>query len=403
MSKQQARYSINLRAENSLEQENLDMVKKSMDLIMKTPTAVGGSVMPDACPAGSDGTIPVGGVAVAMNAIHPAWHSADICCSLYMTEFMGISEKDLLDQGHQITHFGIGGRQEFTELPTKLEAKIKANEITHRFLDLMKYHLGTQGDGNHFMFVGKRKSTGNPCLVTHHGSRGPGAKIYKVGKEMAEKFHKNYFPNTDIKSAWIPADSDKGEMYWEALQIIREWTKLNHECLHNSINANVIEKIWNEHNFVFKEGNRYYHAKGATPLMKHLVPDGHEELRIVPLNMASPVLLVKGKRNDNNIGFCPHGAGRNMSRSRHMKNVLQDRKKEDVLAEETDGLDVRFFTNEPDISELPSAYKSADIVKKHMEEYRLCEVDDEIEPFGSIMAGHIDKKGFRKSKNTKNE
>ena len=32
---------------------------------MKTPTLVGGAVMPDACPTGREGLIPVGGVVVA--------------------------------------------------------------------------------------------------------------------------------------------------------------------------------------------------------------------------------------------------------------------------------------------------------------------------------------------------
>ena len=36
-------------------------------------------------------------------------------------------------------------------------------------------HFGTQGDGNHFFFVGRIASTGETALVTHHGSRKPGA------------------------------------------------------------------------------------------------------------------------------------------------------------------------------------------------------------------------------------
>jgi hypothetical protein len=43
--------------------------------------------MPDACPTGPEGQIPVGGVVVAKNAIHPGFHSADICCSVMLTDF----------------------------------------------------------------------------------------------------------------------------------------------------------------------------------------------------------------------------------------------------------------------------------------------------------------------------
>lgn len=58
-----------------------------------------------------------------------------------------------------------------------------------------------------------------------------------------------------------------------------------------------------------------------------------------------------------------------------------------MFAEETKGLDVRFFSNHIDISELPSAYKNAESVKQQMKEFGLGEVVDEILPFGCIMAG----------------
>ena len=102
--------SINIKAENELEQENVDKVIQTMKLLMRTPTIVEGAIMPDACPAGPMGTIPVGGVAVAKNAIHPGMHSADICCSVMLTDFGQVYPKLVLDQAHRVTHFGWGGR-----------------------------------------------------------------------------------------------------------------------------------------------------------------------------------------------------------------------------------------------------------------------------------------------------
>ncbi|MDT9702579.1 hypothetical protein, partial [Streptomyces sp. P17] len=59
-----------------------------MDELMRTPTIVRGAVMPDACPSGSaPGTIPVGGVVATRDAIHPGFHSADICCSMAVSFF----------------------------------------------------------------------------------------------------------------------------------------------------------------------------------------------------------------------------------------------------------------------------------------------------------------------------
>lgn len=61
--------------------------------------------------------------------------------------------------------------------------------------------------------------------------------------------------------------------------------------------------------------------------------------------------------------------------------------KEEMFAQETRGLDVRFFSKHIDISELPSAYKNAESVKSQMKEFGLGTVIDEIIPYGCIMAG----------------
>jgi len=46
--------------------------------------------------------------------------------------------------------------------------------------------------------------------------------------KIAEAFRKQLSPETLPQNAWIPADTREGENYWEALQIIRAWTKENH-------------------------------------------------------------------------------------------------------------------------------------------------------------------------------
>jgi tRNA-splicing ligase RtcB len=141
----------------------------------------------------------------------------------------------------------------------------------------------------------------------------------------------------------------------------------------------------NEHNFVFKAGDLYYHAKGATPLDPQFMPDIIGP-RIIPLNMAEPILIVEGDTTANNLGFAPHGAGRNLSRTRH-KYSKADKTKEEWFAEETQGIDARFFFNEIDISELPSAYKNAAEVKRQIADFGLASTVDEIRPYGCIMAG----------------
>ncbi|APZ45651.1 RNA-splicing ligase RtcB [Polaribacter reichenbachii] len=387
---------INIKAENKLEATNVNSVVKSMQTLMKTPTIVGGAVMPDACPTGPEGIIPVGGVVVAKNAIHPGMHSADICCSVMLTDFGKANPKDVLAAAHSVTHFGPGGRDRNSQFrfPSDLLAEIEANPFLNnqKCISAARTHLGTQGDGNHFLFVGTSKKTGNTMLITHHGSRGFGANLYSRGMKIAEKFRQELSPKTLKQNAWIPFNTEEGKNYWEALQIVRKWTKKNHEVLHDAtlhkLGIQQENRFWNEHNFVFKDGDLFYHAKGATPLDKKFMPDITGP-RLIPLNMAEPVLIVDGKTTDNNLGFAPHGAGRNVSRTQHRKSKTGTVK--DIFREETKGLDIRFFSNEIDITELPSAYKNAATVREQMEEFGLGEVIDEVMPYGCIMAGNWQK------------
>jgi tRNA-splicing ligase RtcB (3'-phosphate/5'-hydroxy nucleic acid ligase) len=390
-------FAINIKSENEHEELNVASVIQSMNELMKTPTVVNGAVMPDACPTGPAGTIPVGGVVVTKNAIHPGMHSADICCSVMLTDFGDVDPKLVLDAAHSITHFGPGGRDRNTQFrfPSDLLAMFESNRLLNeeQMIQAARSHLGTQGDGNHFLYVGRSAKTGHTMMVTHHGSRGAGAKLYDKGMKIAERFRKELSPETQKQNAWIPFDTEDGQTYWNALQIIREWTKRNHTVLHEAAalkaGINIQNQFWNEHNFVFKEEDLFYHAKGATPLHEKFMPDVTGP-RLIPLNMSEPVLIVEGETTAGNLGFAPHGAGRNLSRTAHRK-TLAHKTTEEVFADETQGLDIRFFSNEIDITELPSAYKSAKNVRSQMTEFGLGTVIDEVMPYGCIMAGDWEK------------
>ncbi len=399
-----APFSVNIKADNELEALNIESVMNTMRAVMRTPTVVGGAVMPDACPTAGIGTIPVGGVVVAKNAIHPGMHSADICCSVMLTDLGNIDPKLVMDAAHRSTHFGPGGRDRDAQFrfPTELLAAFEGNEFLNdgQMISTARTHLGTQGDGNHFLYVGRSKKTGHTMLVTHHGSRGAGARLYDKGMKVAERFRIKLSKETLKQNAWIPFDTHEGQEYWKALQIIREWTKQNHIAIHNATvaqaNAKVEDRYWNEHNFVFQDDDLFYHAKGATPLNAKFMPDITGP-RLVPLNMAEPILIVDGAFAANSLGFAPHGAGRNLSRGQHRKS-LAHKTIQEVFEQETAGLDVRFFSKEIDITELPSAYKSAANVRSQMEEFGLGEVIDEVIPYGSIMAGDWEKNAPWKKK-----
>ena len=387
------KHRLNIRAEDAHEAENLASVERHMAELMRVPTIVAGAVMPDACPAGTaTGTIPVGGVIAAREAIHPGMHSADICCSMAVSVLGDIDPIPVLDAGMKLSHFGGGGRPYSHEMrvPEALMEEFSANRFLAMTTDAASKHFGTQGDGNHFFYVGRVASTGQVALVTHHGSRKPGALLYKAGIDLAESHRRRLSPETPAHNAWIPSETDDGREYWAALQLMRTWTKKNHFAIHDAVarhlGTKVKDRFWNEHNFVFRKSDGlFYHAKGATPAWSDFAPDS-SGLMLIPLNMAEPILIARGLDAENGLGFAPHGAGRNFSRSAYMRRHA-GKTEAQMVAEQTKGIDARFFCGNPDVSELPGAYKDAAAVRRQIAEFGLAEIVDTIEPVGCIMAG----------------
>lgn len=380
-------YNVFLEAETDEEKANLISVNAHMDALLRVPTIVKGAIMPDACPAGSaPGTIPVGGAVATENAIHPGFHSSDICCSVAITVFKRKDDpKKLLDAVQEVTHFGPGGRPFGSAIKVRDYVNLDSM-LQNRFLnDLDNFaigHFGTQGDGNHFAFVGHLKSTGQLALVTHHGSRGLGAQLYKRGMAVAKRHTAIVAPKVPSHNAWIPADSEEGRAYWEALQFVRTWTRESHYLIHNlaahKIGNKIEDRFWNEHNFVFRrDDGLYYHGKGATPSWSGFSPDC-DGRTLIPLNMAEPILMTRHKDRKEALGFAPHGAGRNLSRTALLREKVLEIPQE---------IDVRFYCGKADMSELPGAYKNAESVRKQIDKFGLAEVYDEVLPYGSIMAG----------------
>ncbi len=377
----------NIEAQNAQEARNIEQVRACMDEIMRLPHVVSGAIMPDACPSGP-ATIPVGGV-VASSVIHPGFHSADICCSLALSNFGATEPAAVMDAVFAATHFGPGGCDKIA-MPAELKEVVASNVLTRPLASIASSHFGTQGDGNHFAYVGRLQSSGDTVLVTHHGSRGFGARLYKKGIEHAYAETRKVCPEVRKQNAWLELD-EFGQTYWEALQVVREWTRQNHFAIHDhtaaTLRCDVQDRYWNEHNFVFQKQSDglFYHAKGATPAWDNWAADATAHT-LIPLNMAQPILVVSGNDAANGLGFSPHGAGRNMSRTAH-KKANASRTVAEIFAEETQGIDCRFFSGETDISELPSAYKDAASVKAQISQFGLADIVDEVVPYGSIMAG----------------
>lgn len=386
-------YSVYLDSYDEYSQKNREQVIETMDLVMRTPTVIGGMLMPDACPAGPIGTIPVGGVVFTDNAIHPGMHSADICCSMMATNFGKISPKQVMEAAVSSTYFGPGSNPNIKGYIRSMAETYATNPFIQSlpFTSLSRRQIGTQGDGNHFIFVGVSENTGDTYVVTHHGSRGPGALLYKRGMQVAEKYRRKLSPETPKQNAWIPYDTKDGRDYYQALLAIKDWTRLNHLAISTLISDQILvfpkRILFNPHNFVFKNGTTFVHAKGATPLG---LSDGMSDIRIIPMNMNEPILLTRIPEScgDPVRAFAPHGAGRNMSRTAYMKQV-KGTPINQIVKEQTEGIDVRFFSGVPDISELPGAYKNAREIESQILKYNLATIVDRILPYGCMMAGQI--------------
>lgn len=425
-----------IEAENDEEKVNLAAVRARMRELLHVPVVQRGVVMPDACPSGpARATIPVGGGIEVANGIIPGAHSADICCSMFATFFpANHPTNELMDQLAKTTHFGPGGRPRGDQWNSPvLEEPVWDNPFLKDLRSRARDFMGTQGDGNHFAYVGRiefsesqravlasagytelaewieRRSGVFNVLVTHHGSRGLGADLYKRGQVAARKWCDENAKDIPDAAVWLPYDSPEGRDYWDALQYVARWTRENHAQIHAAflrrIGQRALVQIGNEHNFVWKRGDAFYHGKGATPAWA--TPDGRPLLGLIPLNMAREILLVLGANNDTYLSFCPHGAGRNRSRTatlREFKDAdgeLDAGRVQQAIARETQGLDVRWYCGAADLSESPLGYKDATKVKAQIAQFGLATVVGEIQPRGCIMAGEQPEPHWLRAKREK--
>ncbi len=396
---------------------NLAAVKRQILDLLRAPVVEAGALMPDACPAGPGiATMPVGGVIAVKNAIIPSAHSSDICCSMFATfypENLPVSQE--LDALASVTRFGPGPRPRAGQIDDPVvHETVWTNPFLSGLRDRAIGHLADQGDGNHFAFIGTidvdagtvaaLREAGHceiaeplagqgrcRVLVTHHGSRGLGAHVFKRGQNAALKHVAKHASGIPESAAWLDADSCEGRAYWDALQYVARWTRANHEAIHrrflDAIDSRKIASLGNEHNFVWKRGDLYLHGKGATPAWND--EQGRPLPGLIPLNMAEPILLVLGSDRADFLSFAPHGAGRNLSRTALRRQFKHPQEREAAINRSTRGLDIRWFCGKPDLGETPVAYKNAGRIREQIEHFGLARIIGEISPLGCIMAGEV--------------
>lgn len=321
----------------------------------RLPVAVRGALMPDAHVGYG---LPIGGVLATRNAVIPYAVGVDIACRVKLSVF-DIAPR-ILETEHgrdklrkileSETSFGIGAKFDKPRDHPVMDRDWSITKLTQHYKDKARTQLGTSGSGNHFVEWGTLtirepddsdapSDAAHPlglepgvylALLSHSGSRGTGAAVCDYYSKLAMESGCQ-LNGASKHLSYLSLDSEPGQEYWAAMNLMGEYAHANHEVIHRTIARALGEKpaagVENHHNFAWKETHTIdtpegpreeeliVHRKGATPA-------GKGTLGIIPGSMATPGYVVVGKGEPGSLDSAAHGAGRVMSRSQAKKSLV---------------------------------------------------------------------------------
>ncbi len=295
------------------------------------PVAVAGALMPDAHVGYG---LPIGGVLATDNVVIPYAVGVDIACRMKLT-VLDLPVRDLTHKADRLiraleteTRFGVGASFRDRRAHAVMDADWSVSPVTKQNRDKAWSQLGTSGSGNHFVEFGaftvhtqiKGLEPGTyVALLSHSGSRGTGAAVCEHYSKIAFGQCPD-LPSELKRLAWLALDSQAGQEYWQAMELMGQYAAANHACIHRQVaehlGAQVLLEVENHHNFAWKERHVIggverevvVHRKGATPA-------GAGVLGIIPGSMATPGFVVSGKGHPDSLNSAAHGGGRAMSRT----------------------------------------------------------------------------------------
>jgi tRNA-splicing ligase RtcB len=352
-----------------------DASRAQMRQACSVPSARGAALMPDAHVGYG---LPIGGVLALENAVIPYAVGVDIACRMKMSVLDVPVET--LESGFERyrvaiehgTRFGVGSEHEKPQDHAVLDEDWSVTRITRESKDKARRQLGTSGSGNHFVEFGvltlpaRDEELGLDAgtyvaLLSHSGSRGTGSAVCDTYSRIAQaRLPKKY--NELGRLAWLELDSEAGQEYWAAMNLMGDYAAANHDVIHRLVSkklgAQVLAGIENHHNFAWTEthGGKelIVHRKGATPA-------GAGVLGIIPGSMADPAFVVRGKGNAASLHSASHGAGRRMSRTQARSQYTWKAVQKDL---EKKG--VRVISAGAD--EVPGVYKNIEEVMRAQED-----------------------------------
>ncbi|QDT46926.1 RNA-splicing ligase RtcB [Symmachiella dynata] len=339
------------------------------------PMAVGGALMPDAHIGYG---LPIGGVLALDNAVVPYAVGVDIACRMKLS-VLDLPVAALDEEFHRCKHaleggtrFGVGSTHQRPQQHDVMDEDWTVSRVTRENKDKAWRQLGTSGSGNHFVEFGvftldvRDEELGLDAgeyvaLLSHSGSRGAGASVCNVYSSIARKRLPKRYEDVQ-RLAWLDMDSEAGQEYWAAMNLMGDYAAANHAVIHRLVSdllgAAVIAGVENHHNFAWKEmhGGKelIVHRKGATPA-------GAGVLGVIPGSMADPAYVVRGKGNPASLDSASHGAGRRMSRTQAKDTYNFKAVKKDLA---TKGITIL----SAGADEVPGVYKNIDAVMSEQQD-----------------------------------
>lgn len=296
----------------------------------QVPSAVGAALMPDAHVGYG---LPIGGVLACENAVIPYAVGVDIACRMKFS-VLDLPADSLERERNRFeealnggTRFGVGVEHQKRQTHPVMDRDWSVTRITRERKDTAWKQLGTSGSGNHFVEFGlvtlptDDKQLGLAAgkyvaLLSHSGSRGAGAAVCSTYSQTAQRLLPKRFKDLG-RLAWLDLDSEAGQEYWAAMNLMGEYAAANHAVIHRLVSklvgAEIVAGVENHHNFAWQERHQgrdvIVHRKGATPA-------GAGVLGVIPGTMADPAYIVRGRGNPQSLNSASHGAGRRMSRTK---------------------------------------------------------------------------------------
>ncbi|MGH9818239.1 MAG: RtcB family protein, partial [Candidatus Acidiferrales bacterium] len=212
------------------------------------PSAVGAALMPDAHVGYG---LPIGGVLACENAVIPYAVGVDIACRMKLSVLDLPVEsldgrfnlyKESLDKG---TRFGVGVEHRPAQDHAVMDEDWDITRITRERKDTAWKQLGTSGSGNHFVEFGTLTVADDDAqlgliageyvaLLSHSGSRGAGAAVCSTYSQIAQRQLPKRYAELG-RLAWLDLDSEAGQEYWAAMNLMGDYAAANHDVIHRLV------------------------------------------------------------------------------------------------------------------------------------------------------------------------